>query len=452
MIKSHVRVASAPVIVGPGLSGVSVGREIPPVAMPGLGWTFTALFVLALVVRIAFVLLFAAPPKNDMLWNDAVGWNLAQGHGFTASQHEPRVPGVYRTPGYPFFLAGVYSLFGHSHLAAYLAQALLDSISAVLIGLIGLALASAPLAVVTSVLYAVYPYAAIHCGVLHQDILLTFATLLVLFLLTRALQAPCSLVAWASIGVASGALALVKANFLVFAVVPVVTMWSWRPRLPHRLAATVVVALGIATVISPWVVRNYLAFGAFPPLAAGATGTNLTLLVEELRAGEAGLVAKAKSRPDATQPGPYLDNFIDGAALIAAERQLALTAAAELARRWPEYLALMLQRPPRLWLTRDAMGYSALIALAGWIISWGVLGLGVAGMWILRHRWRELLPLLLTVGVVTAMYMPYTAEARYTLPARPAMLLFVAALMAAAQMWLPRRRGAVVRPPTTTPG
>ena len=66
-----------------------------------------AVFVVALVVRVIFVLLLSTEPRNDQLWNDAVGWNLANGHGFSASAQEPRVPGIYRTPVYPAFIASV---------------------------------------------------------------------------------------------------------------------------------------------------------------------------------------------------------------------------------------------------------------------------------------------------------------------------------------------------------
>ena len=115
-----------------------------------------------------------------ILWNDAVGWNLANGHGYTASQTEPRVPGIFRTPGYPFFLAFIYMIFGHSYVNVYFAQAVLDSFSAVVLYRIASRYVSTEIAILSGFLYALYPYPAIFCGVLHQDILLIFATLIVL--------------------------------------------------------------------------------------------------------------------------------------------------------------------------------------------------------------------------------------------------------------------------------
>src|SRR5204863_4020043 len=129
-----------------------------------------AIFALALVVRLVFVALFQTTPTADMTWNDAVSWNLATGRGFTASVSEPTIPAIYRTPGYPAFLGAVYFVFGHKLIAAYVAQAVVDALTAVLVAGIARALASAAIASLAGVLYALYPYPAMLCGILQQDV------------------------------------------------------------------------------------------------------------------------------------------------------------------------------------------------------------------------------------------------------------------------------------------
>src|SRR5690348_3327991 len=79
------------------------------------GRLYTLIFLLALAVRLAFIALFWMPPESDRIWNDAVARNLLAGHGFTASQSEPRIPGVFRTPGYPAFVAAIYYVAGYSY-------------------------------------------------------------------------------------------------------------------------------------------------------------------------------------------------------------------------------------------------------------------------------------------------------------------------------------------------
>ncbi len=382
------------------------------------------IFLLAVGVRLTFVHLFAQPPVNDLLWNDAVGWNLAQGHGYTASQSEPRVPGIFRTPGYPAFLAIVYWLFGHSYNAVYTAQSILDAGSAILIGTIALHYFPKRISLLTSLLYAIYPYPAMFCPVLHQDILLVFCVLFILFLLTRAIksdgQAP-----WILVGVAAGLTALVKANMVLFIAVPAAAiLFYFRTRRIQRLA---VVLGSMIVVLLPWIIRNYVVFGSFPPLAAGATGTNLRLVVLELKGGE-----QAVREVGLSAPNTDLKQLVgDGQDLIKSEKSMAEIAFRELRKLWPQYSLLILKHIPRLWISKYSRWHSQKVALAGNILSWVVLVSGLLGMFLLRKKWRQLMPLYLTVFWITLLYAAYTVEARYTLPARPVMLCFVAAMIAA---------------------
>ena len=407
-------------------------------------------FAVALAVRLVFVGLFATEPQNDLLWNDAVGWNLANGHGFTASQSEPRVPGIYRTPAYPAFLAVVYTVAGHSHRAAYVAQSVVDALSALVVAAIALHLTSPAVALLAGGLYAIYPYAAIYCGVLHQDILLTFVTLLAVLAMVRAVEPGRTWRAWGTVGLAVGLTALVKANFLLFLFAPlVVILLAVRGRAKRALAFTAVVTAMLA-ILGPWIGRNYVTFRAFPPLAAGATGVNAVLLLEELNAGEASMVARLASRPGERDQSRYLSRFVDGAELMASEKALVQQTAPELLRRWPEVLVLMVRKIPRLWITQYAMGYSPFVATAAALVSWAVLLVGVIGMWLARREWRGLLPLYVTIATVTLMYLPYTSEARYTLPARAALLVFVAHALVAAFDAVASRQRAVAAVATPT--
>jgi hypothetical protein len=383
------------------------------------------IFLIAVIVRVALVSQFAMPPYNDALWADAVGWNLVQGNGFSASQSEPRVPGIFRTPAYPFFLAFIYWIAGHSYTAVHIAQALLDAASAVLLGRIIAFYLTPGMAIFSSFLYAIYPYPGMFCGVVHQDILLVFCTLATLLLTSKAAKSA-SLNPWFFTGLSLGVLALVKANMLLFALLPVITIFHYFKE--NRILRSLILMAGMAVMLSPWVIRNYLVFHSFPPLAAGATGTNLRLLVLELDGGEAAVRNTGISGQPMTDPR----NLRDGPQLIKEEKILAQNALQELKRRWPEYCLNVMRHIPRLWITTYSRYHSELVGVIGSLLSFFVLGLGLAGMVILRKNWRGLLPLYLTVLLITAIYAPYTVEARYTLPARPVMLCFVASALAAA--------------------
>ncbi len=403
-----------------------------------------ALFIIAFAFRLAVVSRMAMPPANDLLWNDAVGWNLANGRGFTATLGEPKVPGVFRTPGYPTFLAVVYSLAGHSHWAAYLAQALIDSLTGIFVWLIAMKLLGAGVAYASGLIYGLNPYSTIHCGILSQDILLTFTVVLALYLIILAGYGSGKTSLWFAAGVTIGLAALVKAFIVLYVIVALLIQCFVLRSAKKFVTAAAFTGLGIGLVVTPWVVRNYLCFHRFPPLAVGGTGTNLTYLVEELREGESALVGKQEvATGDRLSSAVYLNNFVDGAELIEKEYRLAQGAKVEIQRRWPAYLLLVVKHIPRLWITKYTLGQGGAARLAASAVSIVTLITGLAGMLLLRNRWGALLPLYLTVIVITLIYAPYTAEARYTLPARPAMIIFIGALVATAvkRFWPPRACG-----------
>lgn len=384
------------------------------------------IFALAFLYRLVVISQLSVPPVYDLLWNDAVAWNLAQGHGFTASQAEPSVPGIFRTPGYPTFLAVVYYLFGHSYQAAFVSQALLDALSAVLITLIGLRLLRPSIALIGGCLYAFYPYSAYFCGVLSQDTLLTFSVLAALYLTTQVdLRLP-SRWRWLMVGLTIGFAALVKSILILYVFIPALLILFAVRGLRLKIGALAMLGLGVAVVISPWAVRNYVQFQSFPPLAVGGMGSDLTLVVRELDGGEEAVVSQIVA-PRYDQPGEldYSAKFTDGAPLIEEERQDAENAIREIMQRKKQYLMLILRHIPRLWLTQHTFGHGDLVAVVATIVSWLYLIPGMLGMYALRRHWKTLAPLFGSIMLVTLIYAPYLAEARYTLPVRPILMLFV---------------------------
>lgn len=423
-------------ISGNSMTPIEANQTLPfllrPNGNPGWGirrpflW-FALIFGFAFLYRLVAISQLSSPPVHDLLWNDAVAWNLAQGNGFTASQSEPFVPGVLRTPGYPAFLAVVYYLFGHSYAAAFVFQALVDSLSAMLITLIGLRLMSPRVALTAGILYGAYPYSAFFCGVLSQDILLTLAVLVVLYLTARVELVRPRLWQWLLVGLAIGVAALVKSFMILLVLVPVLLALLAVSGVRRKIAALAMVVIGAAVMVSPWVVRNYVVFRSFPPLAVGGTGSNLRLILIELEGGEEALIKQlAPPRFDSAVSSQYLDEFVDGSELIARERELFRQSYPEIVRQWPRYLLVSIGHIPRLWLTRHTIGHGRMTATIAFVVSLLYVIPGIAGMFLARARWRQLLPALGGIIVVTLIYAPYTAEARYTLPVRPVLMLFIA--------------------------
>ena len=77
------------------------------------------IFILSLVLRIAFIIVFPARSLNldDTTSWDSVGWNLLNGRGFSEFDGSPT---ILRPPVYPIFLAMTYFFFGRIYTLIYL--------------------------------------------------------------------------------------------------------------------------------------------------------------------------------------------------------------------------------------------------------------------------------------------------------------------------------------------
>lgn len=110
----------------------------------GAGWAWPALLLIALTLalRLGVLLLnYQADPGRiiavDTSSYEQTAAALLDTGRFALSPDKPTEPDIFRTPGYPLFIAGIYSIFGRSLLAVAVAQVLLSG--AVLAMVYGLA-------------------------------------------------------------------------------------------------------------------------------------------------------------------------------------------------------------------------------------------------------------------------------------------------------------------------
>lgn len=239
-----------------------IARFIVPLA--GL---VTSLTVVALLWRSQGLV----DSRPDPYWFSQMAESLINGEGFAkygSLLHR-------RTPGYPFFIAALYSVFGVKLIAVQIAQCLLFAGTCWLVQDLGRRIYSEPVGLWAGLLCAVHPSLLRYVPDLHLETLLTFLFTLSTWLSCRFYEKP-TLRRGAGLGVTWGLASLTKAVVMLYpAVFAVLWFLSLRRHSPSRrvapqgLAPIAVALLGMALTISPWTIRNYAVTGHFVPITTG---------------------------------------------------------------------------------------------------------------------------------------------------------------------------------------
>ncbi len=184
-----------------------------------------------------------------------------------------------RAPGYPAFLAAVFSVFGRSQFAVMLAQVFVDLMTCLLTAALAAWLAPrrggrARVAATAIWLAALCPFVANYSATLLTEVLSTFLTTAALFVLliaasdmpfaverenrffTFSTRAPYFFGAFI---VGLGALVRPETPLLLASTGLVLCISWWRPRdWPQLFRVVLLMALGLALPLLPWAARNYL--------------------------------------------------------------------------------------------------------------------------------------------------------------------------------------------------
>src|SRR2546421_6008038 len=91
-------------------------------------WVFAALIILAAGFRVAVAHWLPNDSADDGLGYAQIARNVLEQHVYSHATEAPFDPSFVRLPGYPLFLATIYSVFGHTNNSAVrIVQALIDT-------------------------------------------------------------------------------------------------------------------------------------------------------------------------------------------------------------------------------------------------------------------------------------------------------------------------------------
>jgi tetratricopeptide (TPR) repeat protein len=463
-----------------------------------------AIFVVALGVRLLHVWLLSRSPFFDALLGDAHGYDewarrIAGGEWIGTDV-------FYQAPLYPYFLGVIYAVAGHSLVAVRVVQAAIGAGSCALLGLAGRRFFSPRVGAIAGFGLAIYAPAIFFDALIQKSVLDLFFLTLSLWLIARIVDRPGRWPDWLALGAAMGGLSLTRENALVF--VAVIVGWALlrtvrltsdvaveatdagqsrdavpagangrthkttatatsrkgrgapratasertttAPTLDTRLRAVAIFVVGLAIVLLPVAVRNYVVSGGFY-LTTSQFGPNFFIgnnpqadgTYMSLRFGRG---APEYERTDATE---------------LAEHALGRTLTpGEVSTYWTDRALTFITTQPAQWLKLQARKalllfnatemldteaqeshaeWSWPLRVGGWFGHFGVLApLALVGLVLSWNDRRRLSVLYIMLAAYAASVLMFYVFARYRLPLVPLLLLFAAAGLTEVVAWARR--------------
>jgi len=225
-------------------------------ATPSRLW-LVAVLALAAALRLGWVLLIPNSQYSDSVWYSGAAANLA-----SSGMYGLDGPSAWFPPGYPFFLAAIYRVVGHSEFAGKLGNVAIGVALTGFTYLLGRLLQGEIVGLVGAALIAVWPNLIFSTGILGSDLLAACGFVAALWLGMRGTTGPGP--AWARalvLGLLIGWMVLVRPVSLIL--LASLGLWWWLSthslvRAMARLAPLVVI---VGLVVGAWTVRNYVQFG-----------------------------------------------------------------------------------------------------------------------------------------------------------------------------------------------
>jgi hypothetical protein len=254
---------------------------------------YALLLTAAFSFRVAVARLLPNDAPVDGTVYAQIARNVLEQHVFSHDTEPPYAPSLIRLPGYPFFLAAVYSIFGHNdNTAVRIVQALLDTATCAFIALIAFLWEpdkkhKRRTSIVALVLAAICPFTTIYVATILTESPTMFFEMGMCLTATLALMAENQRKAawlWLATGLIAGVSVLFRPDSGLFALAIGITLViavlarsgevklsKKREEILYRTAQAsylgAIFSLAFCLVLVPWTIRNYRVFHLFQPLA-----------------------------------------------------------------------------------------------------------------------------------------------------------------------------------------
>jgi 4-amino-4-deoxy-L-arabinose transferase-like glycosyltransferase len=377
----------------------------------------TVLFIVALGLRTLYALIVVEidpvmsgdPLMGDAASYDRIARSLMAGTGYSEVPGEPT---AFWPPAYPAFLAGLYSAFGYNLTIARVINGIFGALVPVVIFLLGARLFDRRVGLIAAIGAVFYPlFIVFGAWVIPDGPYILFVSLILLTMLE--IQRRPRTTMYVLLGCLLGIAYLLKPVTAFF--LPFLVLWFLlsltRVAPSQRFLAGVITACVLVLVLAPWTIRNQVVLDS--PIVGSSNGGYTFYGANNPDAWGGHYEHFPERIPDMSEGEEQMLFYRKGVEWILSDPAGFLYVEAQKFRRLASPLSISSSREdlslPGDWLVRIA--YSAFLILAA------------IGIYLLRGRLRESGLLLVPILAVLLSTAVFYGDARYTLPAVPALLL-----------------------------
>ena len=386
--------------------------------------TGIAIFLLALLMRLIFFfamgkyMVLTAPAGMDGLEYHCIALNIVNHHFYSRNFYvnEPRdvirtgkKPTVAREPGYPFFIAAIYSVFGPSSDAVRLIQIILSSFVCVITFILGCKIFNKATGLLAGLISSCYPYLVYYASSYSRETFYAFLLIMSVYSLYRYIESKRKLhliLLGVFLGI-SNLTNMVSAAY-VFCIFVLLAVKKFYKEI-------VILACILLAIQLPWIIRNYIVYKAFIP-GACVGGQNMYLGIEapfedmgtpreQIWRSTDKVVVEAMKLNEIEQ-----DRFFYKSAF-----KRIIQKPFKLIARMPEKLVKMYRFYP--YRGRTSLPHNEKLLMFTSIFSYGIIfPFFIYGFIISFKRFSETVHILLPIMLFTFVYMITMAILRYRLP------------------------------------
>jgi 4-amino-4-deoxy-L-arabinose transferase-like glycosyltransferase len=363
-------------------------------------------------VSVAYSFAYRISPAVDAVAYDTIARNILAGCGFKemCSQSYGMDTAITRAgPGYEFFLAGVYAVFGYHYEAVWILQALLHTATAFLLYCLAQRIFREEekkyVGYGAVIIFGFWPDLIEISAMLLTETLYLFMTVLVTWFFVRLIKTQQTFFTGVLLGVLTGLAILVRPPIVLF-----IAIFAGYLLYFKKYPTVIGFVLGVISSLFPWVYRNYLVYHQF--ILTTMIG-QFNIWVGNTLSSNGGQIT-SENNPVAQYIAAYGVMKFPQAASEAFRDFLGnhFVVFVELcARRFIRYFSLI--RPMGFWFYQQGIKQLIFVTASGiWIAT--VFTSGIAGLGVLVGRRRDFWCVLLLVTIASPLLLLLTVvQSRY---------------------------------------